>query len=156
MPRIFDNLSQDTRLAPALQATLAVSQRADFCIGYFNLRGWGSLAPHVDKWNPEDGHGPCRLLIGMQRLPNEELREVLALRDSPPSMDNATAHRLRVQLAEQLTFGLPHEVVSIRPYLRASALLSTITEFGAKPQLLMIGRNARSRASLSGGKADSG
>ena len=50
-------------------------------------------------------------MIGMQRLPNEELREALALRDGPPSMDNATAHRMRVQLAEQLrhqlTFGLP-------------------------------------------------
>ena len=109
MPRIFDNLSPSTKLAPALQETLAVSNRADFCVGYFNLRGWGDLAPYVDGWNLEDG--PCRLLVGMQRLPNEELREALALRDGPPSMDNATAHRLRVQMAEQLrqqlTFGVP-------------------------------------------------
>ena len=109
MPRIFDNLTPSASLAPALQETLAISNRADFCVGYFNLRGWGDLAPYVDRWNPEDG--PCRLLIGMQRLPNEELRHALALRDGPPSMDNATAHRLRVQLAEQLrqqlTFGLP-------------------------------------------------
>lgn len=109
MPRIFDNLSANTRLAPALQETLAISDRADFCVGYFNLRGWGHLAPYVDRWKP--GNGPCRVLIGMQRLPNEELREALALRDGPPSMDNATAHRLRVQMAEQLrqqlTFGLP-------------------------------------------------
>ena len=109
MPRIFDNLSPSTTLSQALRETLAVSNRADFCVGYFNLRGWGDLAHDVDRWNPEDG--PCRILIGMQRLPNEELREALALRDSPPSIDNATAHRLRVQLAEQLrqqlTFGLP-------------------------------------------------
>ena len=109
MPRIFDNLSPEAELSQALRETLAVSNRADFCVGYFNLRGWGDLAPDVDRWDPEDG--PCRLLIGMQRLPNEELREALALRDSPPSIDNATAHRLRVQLAEQLrqqlTFGLP-------------------------------------------------
>ena len=47
----------------------------------------------------------------MQRLPNAELKDALALRDGPPGMDNAAAHRLRVQLAEQLrqqlTFGLP-------------------------------------------------
>ncbi len=109
MPRIFDNLSPNTKLAPALQESLSISDRADFCVGYFNLRGWGDLAPYVDNWDPEDG--PCRILIGMQRLPNDELREALAMRDGPPSVDNATAHRLRVQLAEQLrqqlTFGLP-------------------------------------------------
>ena len=109
MPRIFDNLSPSTKLAPALQETLSISKRADFCVGYFNLRGWGDLAPYVDRWKPEDG--PCRVLIGMQRLPNAELREALAMRDSPPSMDNATAHRLRLELAEQLrqqlAYGLP-------------------------------------------------
>ena len=109
MPRIFDNLSPSTKLAQALKETLSVSNRADFCVGYFNLRGWGDLAPYVDRWDPEDG--PCRVLIGMQRLPDAELKEFLELRKGPPSMDNATAHRLRVQMAEQLrqqlTFGLP-------------------------------------------------
>ena len=109
MPRIFDNLSPSTKLAPALQETLSISDRADFCVGYFNLRGWGELAPYVDRWNPEDG--PCRILIGMQRLPSVELKETLTLRDSPPRMDNATAHRLRVELADQLrqqlAYGLP-------------------------------------------------
>ncbi len=109
MPRIFDNLSPDTKLAPALRETLALSKRADFCVGYFNLRGWGDLAPYVDNWDPEDGQ--CRVLIGMHRLPNSELREFLALRDNPPGMDNATAHRIRTQLAEQLrqqlVYGLP-------------------------------------------------
>ena len=109
MPRIFDNLELGSSLLPALQETLALSSRADFCVGYFNLRGWGGLAPHVDNWS--DGDGPCRVLIGMQRLPHEELREALSLLDKPSSTDNQTAHRLRVQLAEQLrqqlTIGVP-------------------------------------------------
>ena len=109
MPRIFDNLSPSTKLVSALQETLAVSNRADFCVGYFNLRGWGDLAPYIDRWDPEDG--PCRVLIGMQRLPDAQLKEALTLRNSPPSMDNSAAHRLRVQMAkqlrQQLTFGMP-------------------------------------------------
>ena len=63
----------------------------------------------MDEWDP--GDGPCRVLIGMQRLPHEELREALSLLDKPSGMDNQTAHRLRVQLAEQLrqqlTIGVP-------------------------------------------------
>ena len=109
MPRIFDNLASDTSLLPALRETLGLSSRADFCVGYFNLRGWGGLAPYVDDWN--QGDGPCRVLIGMQRLPHEDLRDALSLVDRPSSMDNQTAHRLRVQLAEQLrqqlTIGAP-------------------------------------------------
>ncbi len=109
MPRIFDNLHPSSNLLPALQQTLALSSRADFCVGYFNLRGWGGLAPYVDDWN--QGDGPCRVLIGMQRLPHDELKEALSLLDRPPGMDNQTAHRLKVQLADQfrqqLTIGAP-------------------------------------------------
>ena len=109
MPRIFDNLTPGSSLLPALQETLTLASRADFCVGYFNLRGWGGLAPHVDDWS--DGDGPCRVLIGMQQLPHDELKEALSLLDKPSSMDNQTAHRLRVQLAEQLrqqlTIGVP-------------------------------------------------
>ena len=109
MPRIFDNLAPSSSLLPALQDTLTLSSRADFCVGYFNLRGWGHLAPYVDQWDPNDG--PCRILIGMQRLPHEELREALSLLDRPAGIDNQTANRLKVQLAEQLrqqlTIGVP-------------------------------------------------
>ena len=96
MPRIFDNLNQDSKLLPALQDYFDLSSRADSCAGYFNLRGWGGLASYVDQWEPDDG--PCRVLIGMQRPPHEELREALSLLDGSPCMDNRAAHRLRRQL----------------------------------------------------------
>ncbi len=112
MPRIFDNLEPGTTLLSALQETFALSSRADLCVGYFNLRGWDGLAPNVDNWGA--GDGPCRVLVGMQRLPHEELRTALSLVDRPSGMDNQTAHRLKEELAEQfrqqLTVGAPTNV----------------------------------------------
>lgn len=76
MPRIFDNI--DEKLLPALQQTLAVAQSADFCVGYFNLRGWREIAGAIDEYPGKDGNA-CRVLVGIQRLPEDEMRQALAL-----------------------------------------------------------------------------
>jgi hypothetical protein len=94
MPRNSDNLNQDSKLLPAFQDTFALSARMDFCAGYFHLRGWGGFASYVEQWEPDER--PCRVFIGMQRPPHEELREGLSLVDGSPGMYNRTAHRLRL------------------------------------------------------------
>ena len=108
MPRIFDNIEQHLR--PALAETIEVSGRADFCVGYFNLRGWRSIDEYVETWEGGDGHC-CRLLVGMQRLPQEDLRIARSLSAKEGQLDNQTASRLKIRLAEefreQLTIGAP-------------------------------------------------
>ncbi len=79
MPRIFDNI--DLQLLPILRETLKVSYRADFCVGYFNLRGWRKIDDLIEQYigGVDGGHGSCcRLLIGMQSLPTiEEMPNVV-------------------------------------------------------------------------------
>lgn len=108
MPRIFDNIEKS--LLPSLQETINIAERADFCVGYFNLRGWKHLAGYVDKW--EGGEGRCcRLLVGMHVSPSEELRHALRTVDGHDELDNQTALREKRRIAEefreQLTLGVP-------------------------------------------------
>ena len=108
MPNIFDNIDQ--KLLPALQQTLQTATHADFCVGYFNLRGWKGLGSYIENWDGGEG-ACCRLLVGMQRMPEEELRQARQLSKQEDGMDNKTAHRLKQELAmkfrEQLTIGVP-------------------------------------------------
>ena len=107
MPRVFDNIDRD--LLPALAETMRLADRADFCVGYLNLRGWRLIDAYVERWDGGEGHC-CRVLVGMQRLPHEELRLARRL-SADPGLDNQTAVRLKRRLAEefreQLTFGAP-------------------------------------------------
>ena len=108
MPRIFDNIDQ--QLLPVLNTTLSVSYRSDFCVGYFNLRGWRQLDEQIEKWAGGPGEC-CRLLVGMQTLPQQEIAGAYGIIKQDSELDNQTAARLRKALAEQfrtqLTLGVP-------------------------------------------------
>lgn len=108
VPRVFDNI--EAGLLPALRQTLQVSARGDFCVGYFNLRGWKSIDDLISAWPGGEG-GQCRLLVGMQKLPQDELRSGLGVGNEEVPLDNQTALRIKRKLAEefrvQLTLGMP-------------------------------------------------
>lgn len=108
MPRVFDNIA--LQLLPALRETIQVAYRADFCVGYFNLRGWKVVSDLVERWEGTE-ESRVRLIVGMQRLPADELKAANRLIKRDETMDNASAIRLRKRLAEefreQLTIGLP-------------------------------------------------
>jgi len=108
LPRIFDNI--DKALLPELSKVLSVSERADFCVGYFNLRGWRKIDQHIERWSGQDGNA-CRLLVGMHKSPERGLREKLATAYHDEGIDNARALELKKELAEefraQLALGAP-------------------------------------------------
>lgn len=85
MPQIFDNIEKE--LLTALSQAMGLSGRADFCVGYFNLRGWRQVDSLVENWAGGDGHC-CRLLVGMQKMPQDQLRSALSFSKAEEQMDN--------------------------------------------------------------------
>ena len=108
MPRIFDNIS--SKLLDALRGTLATSCRADFCIGYLNLRGWQAIDDLTAHWDANAGQ-IARVLVGMQRPPHDDIKALYQLADIDGLIDNATAisqkKKFDQHLKEQITLGIP-------------------------------------------------
>jgi hypothetical protein len=108
MSSIYDNIEQP--ILPELQHYLKQAYRADFCVGYFNLRGWRQIDADIEQFDGGEGQA-CRLLVGMYRLPKEELRQALAIGVEPERIDQGQAIRLQTLMAQefrqQLTYGAP-------------------------------------------------
>lgn len=108
MPQILDNIEK--HLLTALSEAMGLSERSDFCVGYFNLRGWRQIDSLVEKWAGGEGHC-CRLLVGMQQMPQDQLHSGMSLIKSEEQIDQATAIALKRKLAQdfrdQLTVGIP-------------------------------------------------
>lgn len=108
MPTIFDN--QSKIMLDELSETLNDSYKADFCVGYFNLRGWNTLANKVGFFAGGES-AQARVIVGMNVSPDEELRAALRIKGAPEEMDLQTMARTRQSLLEsfrrQLMFGFP-------------------------------------------------
>jgi len=108
MPHIFDNI--ENKLLDELKSSLEISHRADICVGYFNLRGWISIADAVDRFDGSQGHC-CRLLVGMNRHPEDEMRNTQsAIRRSETIGGDERARMVQAAVEsfkEQIEFGVP-------------------------------------------------
>lgn len=115
MARIYDNI--ETQFAEGLQGiiTNVGVKRVDFCIGYFNLRGWNLVVEQVDGLtgdyvyeNDKRIFRKCRLLIGMHR-PAEELIRQLYTEQVLPDANYVSRCKLEIarDFKRQLQLGLP-------------------------------------------------
>jgi len=75
-------------------------------MGYFNLRGWKAFDALIENWPGGTGH-QCRLLVGMQRLPQEALRQAYSLLPHEDEVSNHAVIRLKRKLAEEFRAQLP-------------------------------------------------
>ena len=115
MARIYDNI--EIKFTQGLQSIITNMgvKRVDFCVGYFNLRGWQLVVNQIDNIPGDyvyEGHENtfrcCRLLIGMHQ-PNQEL--VRRMYSKEHIADAAYAQQCRLEIArdfrKQLLLGLP-------------------------------------------------
>jgi len=112
MPTIYDNINQ--KLVDGLTSFLTEATRADFCVGYFNIRGWNQLSALIDALpgayvEEHDGRimRTCRILVGMQKAPIDELRDEFR---TGMVIDHAYTKRQMTELArdfrKQLVLGI--------------------------------------------------
>lgn len=91
MPQIFDNL--ELKLLDGLGKLLSGAQAISFCVGYLNLRGWDQLAELVEGLPGGGENHACRLLVGMHRPPEEDMKALAGLRgDHETSVGQERCH----------------------------------------------------------------
>jgi len=111
MPNIFDNINNF--LTEGLRIVLDKAQACAFCVGYLNLRGWGQIADSIDHLQGGDEEHACRVLVGMHRPPEEEMKAFLGFRRNEPEIDGAMLAQYKYRITEsfrkQIEFGVPSD-----------------------------------------------
>lgn len=115
MARIYDNI--ETKFTEGLQGiiTNVGVKRVDFCVGYFNLRGWNIVVDQIDTLTGDFVYEDdkrifrkCRLLIGMHQ-PSDELIRQLYTEQQLPDANYLSQCRLAIarDFRRQLQLGFP-------------------------------------------------
>ncbi|MCH5346310.1 MAG: helicase, partial [Muribaculaceae bacterium] len=118
MARIFDNI--DLKFTQGLQDIITNTgvKRVDFCVGYFNLRGWDLIIDQIDTlpgdFIEEDAfntsvHRVCRLLIGMHQTPDELIRSIYTQDGGLIDSIDVSSQKIKIarEFRRQLQIGKP-------------------------------------------------
>lgn len=96
MSKIYDNIGDGKKFKEILENVITEPgiKRMDFCVGYFNLRGWDFIADEINELEGdyiyEEGERifrTARILVGMQRAPEEIIRMKYAHHPFMPDAD---------------------------------------------------------------------
>ncbi len=118
MAKIYDNIEE--QFVTGLQGIISNTgvKRVDFCVGFFNLRGWKQVVNYIDalpgdfvyegELRLDRKERFCRLLIGMH-LPDKELVRRLYSKPEQPDADYVMQCKLQIarDFKEQLQIGTP-------------------------------------------------
>ena len=116
MARIYDNI--EVKFTEGLQGIISSLgvKRVDFCVGYFNLRGWNLVVDQIDKLpgdnvyeNDKKVKRTCRLLIGMHRPPEDLIRQLYSGEAYIPDSEDVLEAKRKIaeDFRNQLLIGLP-------------------------------------------------
>lgn len=116
MAKIYDNI--EVKFTEGLQGIISNVgvKRIDFCVGYFNLRGWDLIVNQVDELpgdyiyeNDDRKLRICRLLIGKHRPEEDLIRALYSKQDPLPDAEYAVQCKLQIarDFRKQLLLGVP-------------------------------------------------
>ena len=117
MAKIYDNI--ETIFTDGLRGIISNVgvKNVDFCVGYFNLRGWSIIVDEIDKLpgdyiyeKDERVLRTCRLMIGMHRPPEDIIRQMYSSFQSQ-TIDAEGVKKCKRKIAaefkKQLVLGVP-------------------------------------------------
>ena len=116
MALIYDNI--DLKFTEGLNGIISNIgvKRVDFCVGYFNLRGWDLIVNQIDNIpgdyvyeNDKRIFRYCRLLIGMHRPDEDLIRLLYSNKEETPDSNYVLQCKMQIarDFKRQLLLGLP-------------------------------------------------
>lgn len=129
MPNIYDNITDATRLGPALRDSLTDFDTVDVATGYIDLRGWSNMADILDRKPAPDGtRTTARVLVGMVApSDSQQLLDLLQDQVQPPEYGDDIHDRERaLARRDQLVSHLRNQLMRGLATTQGQATLQTL------------------------------